>query len=306
MSMTRGTFTSIQGPELDCVAWLPDGRPRGVVQFIHGMAEYIDRYERPARALNEAGYAVVGHTHLGHGQKAQIKGWFGEKNGWQSLIEDAHALRVKTQKQYPDLPYFILGHSMGSFVARCYLMDHADGLAGAVLSGTGSFESGAVTGGLAISNLICLFGGAKKPSPLISSIGFSSNNKAFEPARTPFDWLSRDEAEVDKYVSDPLCGFMFTAGGYRDMFRGIARMSDVRNLSLMPKALPVYFMSGDRDPVGSMGEGVKKVSEAFRQAGMTDVTVRLYPDGRHEMFNELNREEVYQNLIDWLDSKLPA
>ena len=298
------TMISTAGPELDVRVWLPEGEPKAVVQFVHGMAEHIDRYDAPASYLAGQGFLVVGHTHLGHGPRAEIKGYFARENGWQHLIDDVHALRLRTQKVHPGLPYFILGHSMGSFVTRCYLREHAEGLSGCVLSGTGYFERGTASMGVIVSSLVCLLGGEKKPSALINKLGFSSSNKPFEPARTPFDWLSRDSAEVDKYIADPHCGFLFTGSGYRDMFRGLERLADLSDMRKIPQSLPLLLFSGDHDPVGGMGVGIQKVADEFRQAGLDDVTVRLYPDGRHEMFNELNREEVYTDLAAWLNNHL--
>lgn len=301
IEMQKGIFKSVTGQKLDRRLWLPEGEPKAVVQFVHGMAEHIDRYDEAARALAAAGYAVVGHSHLGHGAKAVIKGYFADKDGWQCLIEDAHNLRKQTEAYFPGKPYFLLGHSMGSFVVRGYLLEKAEGLAGAILSGTGWYSPAILAAALTISNAICLTGGAKKPSALISKLT-SSSDGGFEK-RTPFDWLSRDQAVVDKYIADPLCGFPFTASGYRDMFRGLKRLVNMDSLKKMPADLPVYFFSGDKDPVGANGAGVTKIAEQFRTAGMKDVTVKLYADGRHEMFNELNKEEVYQDLIDWLNSK---
>ncbi len=298
------SFPSVQGLSLSARKWVPEGEARGVVQLVHGMAEHIDRYDGVAEALNEHGFLVVGHNHLGHGESAPVKGFFGDRNGWQALIDDVHTLRGLTEKENPGLPYFLLGHSMGSFVVRCYLTEHSEGLKGCVLSGTGDFAPGAVSGGLAISNLICLFGGKKKESPLINRIGFSASNKPFAPNRTDFDWLSRDEGEVDRYVADPLCGFLFTAGGYRDMFLGLKRMSSLPDLQKIRKDLPVLFISGGSDPVGGMGAGVRKVAESYRAAGLRDTEVKLYPDARHELFNELNRKQVFADLSAWLESHL--
>ena len=297
-------MSSTAGPALDVRAWLPEGQPKAVIQLVHGMAEHIDRYDAPARYLAQRGYLVVGHTHLGHGPRAEIKGYFAREQGWQHLIDDVHALRQRTQREHPGLPYFILGHSMGSFIVRCYLREHAEGLAGCVLSGSGYVPKATALAGIVTSNLVCLFGGEKKPSALIDKLGFSSSNKPFAPSRTPYDWLSRVDAEVDKYIADPDCGFLFTGSGYRDFFRGMERLADLSEMRKIPKDLPLLLLSGDRDPVGGMGEGVKRVAEEFRQAGLTDVTVKLYPEGRHEMFNEINRDEVCADLAAWLDARL--
>ena len=300
------TMPSTAGQFLEVLTWLPEGEPKGVVQLVHGMAEHIARYDAPARYLAQRGYVVAGHTHLGHGHMAAIQGHFADDNGWGHLVDDVDVLRNRLELAYPNLPYFLLGHSMGSFVTRCYLRDHAKGMAGCVLSGTGYFPRATVAAGLIVSGLVCRFGGAKKPSSLIDKLAFSASNKPFAPNRTPFDWLSRDDAEVDKYIADPYCGFLFTGSGYRDLFRGLKRLTDTSELRNIPKEMPLLLFSGDHDPVGNMGKGVKKVAEEFRQAGVTDVTVKLYPDGRHEMFNELNREEVYADLAAWLDQHLPS
>jgi len=202
IEMQKGIFRSVTGQKLDRRLWLPEGEPKAVVQFVHGMAEHIDRYDAPARAFSDAGYLVVGHTHLGHGPRADLKGYFAKKNGWQCLIDDVHTLRQRTEKHYPGLPYILLGHSMGSFVARCYVQQYAQGMNGLILSGTGYFAKPIVIGGLTAANLVCLLGGAKKPSPFINQLAFSSSNKPFAPNRTDFDWLTRVDEEVQKLISD--------------------------------------------------------------------------------------------------------
>lgn len=297
-----GTFISSTGQELDKRVWLPEGAPKGIVQFVHGMAEHIDRYDAPARALCQGGYLVVGHTHLGHGPKAEVQGHFADESGWERLLDDIHLLRQETEQAYPGVPYFLLGHSMGSFLVRCYLTEHGEGLRGAVLSGTGWFGTGPVKAGLALTGLLCALGQGRKPATLVDKLAFGASNKSFAPNRTAFDWLSRDAAQVDRYVADPYCGFLFTAAGYRELFRGLDRLRHLDELKKMPKRLPVYFFGGDQDPVGAMGKGIPKVAEQFRQAGLRDVTVKLYPGGRHEMFNETNAPEVYADLLAWLNA----
>lgn len=299
------SIISVMGETLSWRIWTPEETAiRGVVQLVHGMAEHIDRYEETARALTDAGFAVSGHTHAGHGLNTKNPGWFGEKNGWQNLIDDVHAVRMQTAERFPGVPYFILGHSMGSFIVRCYLTQHADGLTGAVISGTGDFPNIVAGAGLTVANLVCLLGGARKPSKLINDIAFASNNKPFEPARTPFDWLSRDTVQVDRYVADPACGFLFTGAGYRDLFRGLLCMNDQAAMKKIPLQLPLLFISGDHDPVGGMGKGVNAVAQRMRDNGLEHIDVRLYKDGRHEMFNETNCADVWRDLARWLKAQL--
>ena len=290
------TFTSVSGQKLEKAFWPANGETKAVVQLVHGMAEHIRRYDETARKLNEAGIAVVGHTHMGHGPYADILGYFGRKGGWDVLIEDVHALRAETQKQFPGVPYFLLGHSMGSFVVRGYSLKYEKGLSGVILSGTGHFDKPLVTSAVFISSAICLFGGAAKPSKFLAQMTSSGKNPEY---KTPFDWLTRDEKEVQKYIDDPLCGFPFTAAGYRDMFSGLSRLYPEK-LSPMEKDIPVYLFSGDKDPVGGNGAGVEKVAQEIRNAGVQEVQVRLYPEGRHEMINEFNREEVWAELTKWV------
>ena len=279
---------------------------KGVVQIVHGMCEYIERYEDFADFLCKDGYIVCGNDNLGHGASVSSEedyGFFAEKDGWDALIEDTNALRREVQAQYPELPYFLLGHSMGSFVARTYCLKYEEGLAGAIFSGTGHFGKGIVMAGTAIAAVQCFFGGAQKPCMLLHHMNFSANNKKVENPQTDSDWLTRDGEQVAKYKADPLCGFPFTARAYADMFDGLRRLYP-EHLSAMKKDVPVLLIAGDHDPVGSNGQGVRQVYEEIRAAGVRDVTLKLYEGGRHEMFNEINREEVYADLIGWLNSKL--
>lgn len=298
-----GAFRSVTGEMLEKCLWPADGEAKGVVQFVHGMAEHIRRYDWAARQLNRAGYTVVGHTHLGHGEAAPIKGYFADQGGWDAVLADTHTLRQDTQSDLPHLPYFLLGHSMGSFVARCYALVYGEGLRGLIISGTGHFAKPIVTAGSAIAAVQCLFGGAKKPSMLLHNMNFAANNKTVPSPRTDSDWLTRDDSQVDLYRADPLCGFPFTAKAYADMFDGLKRLYPDK-LSALPAELPIYMFSGDSDPVGAMGKGVQRVHDELRAAGAENLTLRLYPGGRHEMFNEINRDEVIGDLVAWLDGQL--
>ena len=303
--MEKITMKSVSGKPLQVYVW-PVEQPKAAIQLVHGMAEHMGRYDRLARALNQAGYAVVGHDHLGHGPiaKKEELGYFGPKDGWDCLIRDMKQVTDDMKKRFPGLRCALLGHSMGSFAAREYLIRYGGELNAAVLSGTGWHPAALAASARCMAALCGVFGGWQKPANFVNNMGFGSYNKAFQPARTPFDWLSRDPKEVDKYVADPLCGFVFTARGFYDMFGGLKALSNLRRLQSMPKDLPVYFLSGAMDPVGTNGAGVRTVAEQFKNAGMQDVTVRLYEGGRHEMFNETNRDEVTADLIAWLNARL--
>jgi len=285
--------------------WVPEGRPRGVVQIVHGVAEHIGRYDSVARFLASRGYVVCGEDHLGHGLTAGGKfGYFGPKNGWDLVARDVRRLRQLEGEKLPNLPYVILGHSMGSFLTRTYLIRWPGTVDAAVLSGTGQEPAAAVASGKALSGSLCRLKGPDHVSRLVNELSLGSYNKAFKPNRTSSDWLSRDEAAVDAYLADPLCTFIPTVSMFRDMMGGLQFIASRANLAKMNKSTPIYLLSGDRDPVGSMGAGVRKVEGMLRSAGCQDVTVKLYPGGRHEMFNEINRQEVFNDLIAWIESKL--
>lgn len=287
--------------------WLPDGSPRAVLQIVHGVSEYIDRYAPVARFLNGHGFVVVGEDHLGHGRTAlgaEEYGFFRERDGWHTVVGDVRRLRTLMEKKYPDLPYFILGHSMGSFLTRTYLIDWPGTVTGAVLSGTGQEPASLVSMGRHMAGMVCRVSGPRAHSKLVEKLSFGAYNKQFAPTRTRADWISRDNAIVDAYIADPLCDFLPTAGMFRDMMEGLQYIARKSNLSKMDPATPVLFLSGDHDPVGQNGKGVRTVAGFFRQAGTEDLTVRLYPGARHEILNEINRDEVFADLLSWLEAHL--
>ena len=286
---------------------LPETTPKAVVQIAHGIAEHVERYDDFAAFLAENGFVVVANDHLGHGKsilKPEMQGFFAETGGWELVVGDMRRLYERTHADFPELPYFLFGHSMGSFLTRTYLIRHRDGLRGAVLSGTGQQPGAVVAAGLMMGNREIKKHGAAYQSEFLNNMAFGSYTKGIEPLRTVSDWLSRDEAAVDRYVADPLCGFIPTAGLFRDMMHGIAFNQNAKNVARMKKDLPIYFMSGDHDPVGANGKGVMKAYQSFLKAGMTDVTLKLYSGGRHEMLNEINKDEVYADVLAWLNSKL--
>ena len=289
---------------IHAVQWLPEGEPRGVIQIVHGVAEYVERYAPLAHYLAERGYVVCGEDHLGHGHTAAGQfGYFAPRGGWNLVARDIRQLRVLQGERHPGLPYVMLGHSMGSFLTRTYLIRWPGTLDGAVLSGTGQEPAPLVALGRLLAGGLCALRGPEYVSDLVYQLSLGAYNRAFRPNRTTADWLSRDEGAVDANLRDPLCAFRPTVSMFRDMMTGLRFIARRDNLARMDRATPVYFLSGDRDPVGSMGAGVKKVAGMFRAAGCGDVTLKLYPGGRHEMFNEINRQEVMDDLLAWLQSR---
>ena len=278
--------------------------PRGVVQIVHGVAEHMGRYEWFARFLAGHGYAVCGADHLGHGRTGAEDGkfgYFGPRRGWELVTRDVRRLRLMAGDRFPGVPYFLLGHSMGSFLTRTYLCRYPGTVDGAILSGTGQESALLVGAGKALAGLIAHIRGPEAVSPLVNELSLGSYNKQFRPNRTGADWISRDEKVVDAYLRDPWCTFTPTVGMFRDMLGGLQYIASPAALAQMDPDTPVYLFSGDRDPVGGNGAGVRKVYGYFEKQGTRDLTMKLYPGGRHEMLNELNREEVYADVLAWLD-----
>lgn len=289
---------------LKCV---PDGKPRAVVQIAHGIAEHIDRYRPFMEFLADNGFVAAGNDHLGHGKSIRVpeeQGFFAEKDGWWRVVDDMDKLHDIMSKEYPELPYVLFGHSMGSFLTRTYLIKHPDKYDGVILSGTGHQSPALVLGGNAAASVMAKLNGAMGDGAKLDSLAFGTYLNKIENPRTKFDWLSRDTEQVDKYIADPLCGFVGKIGLYRDMMQGIKFITDKKNIAQMNKEKPVYFMSGDGDPVGDYGKGVERAYKAFCDAGLHDVFMRLYPGGRHEMLNETNKEQVYQDILSWLNEKI--
>ena len=296
--------------EIHTIEWKPEGEVKAVLQLCHGMVEYIRRYDEFAEFMCGRGYYVVGNDHLGHGKSVQSKseyGFFNEKYGNACVIGDMHTLRQRTMKKYPDVPYFMLGHSMGSLLVRQYIQMYGNGLSGAVLLGVSSDQSKAVLDcGKRLCRLMAVFRGWHYRSRLIDGMVLGSYNKKFKQARTRADWITSDQEHLDAYVSDPLCSFVFTVNAYYSMFSGMLSMEKKESIYMIPKTLPILFASGSDDPVGNFGKGVRKIYEQYKAAGLQDVTLRLYAGDRHELLNETDRQQVYQDLFDWLEEKRTA
>lgn len=286
---------------------VPDAEPRAIVQIIHGIAEYIDRYDEFMSFLADNGIIAVGTDHLGHGKSIESEeqtGFFAYDNGWDYVVRDEEVLRLAMHENYPELPIIVFGHSMGSFMTRTLLIRYPDAFNAAIISGTGNQGAALVNGGLFMGNLVTGLKGAHHYSKFLNNLAFGSYNKIYDNPKTEYDWLSRDEANVQKYIDDPLCGFIPSCSLFRDMMTGVKFITNKKNLTAMNKDMPVYFMSGDMDPVGECGKGVQKAYNNFLEAGMKDVSIKLYPGGRHEMLNEINKDEVYTDILAWLESKI--
>ncbi len=306
MQSSTLTLTTPDGTEVFVNRWLPDGPPRAIVQIAHGLAEHSSRYGHFAQRLTDRGYAVYASDHRGHGKTSSPRGSFPERDGWQTVIDDLYAVTERAREEQPRLPVFLLGHSMGSFISRGYAAQHGSELAGLVLSGTAGGAGAMGKVGIFLAATQARLRGHAHTSGLMNKLSFGQYNAAFKPTRTEFDWLSRDPAEVDKYINDPDCGFVFSAGGFADLLRGLESVNTDRVASRIPEDLPVHLASGDKDPVGANGKGVRHVADQLRRLGVRDVTMTLWPEARHEILNETNRDEVEVEIIDWLDAHLPA
>ena len=288
--------------QIHTIIWDPEVEDvKAVVQLVHGMSEYIDRYNDFAVYLAGKGYGVIGHDHLGHGKSLTNPsrlGFISEKDGHEILLKDISAVSHVAEESWPGKKRILLGHSMGSFIVRRYAALHSEELDGAVFMGTG-WVPGAASGlGASIARRAIKKNGAFAKSPLLTQMVFGSNNKPFAPARTPMDWLSRNEANVDRYIADPLCGFEFTSGAYLDFFRILQHLSRGDDEQNIRKDLPVLIISGENDPVGG-AKSCPTVLKHYEKAGLKDVTLKLFHDDRHEILNELDRDIVFKYISDW-------
>lgn len=301
------TYLSANGKtHIHAVEWLPEGEVKAVLQIAHGVSEYILRYAPFAEFLTQRGFAVVGHDHLGHGDSVGSSDtplYFGGRGSWDDVVDDIEQRRCLAREQFPSVPYFLLGHSMGSFLARTYLIRYPGQVDGAIIMGTGQMGPALVQGGLLVAAVESARIGEDKVSPLVDKLAFGAYNKPFAPNRTSHDWLSVNEKNVDDYLAHPQCGGMPTIGLFREMLHGIAFITKQENAAKMDRHTPILFISGGMDPVGDLGKGVKRAYESFQRAGMEDVSIQIYPELRHEILNEACREEVYTDIFNWLASK---
>lgn len=292
------------------VKWSPEsGEFKAILQITHGMVEYIERYEEFASFMTDNGYMVVGHDHLGHGESVESKddwGYFTKENPSDTLVEDMNSLREMIQKEYPDLPYFMFGHSMGSYMLRKYLAKYNKNLSGAIICGTGDMPLGTTKMGLNVIKIMKAFKGDRYKSKFVQGLTYDKPYKKFDVtgANPENSWLSRNVENVKKYYKDPKCTFMFTLNGYQGLLEAVLFSCQQASIDAIPNSLPIFIVSGDQDPVGNLGVGVKAVHEMFKASGKADLEMKLYPDMRHEILNEIGREEVYEDILSWLNERV--
>ena len=292
---------------LRVIMWKPKGSILAVLQISHGMIEHIERYNDFANYLAKRGFLVVGNDHLGHGKSVHSNdelGYFNAPDSSKTVVDDLHKLTTRIKSQYQGLPYFLLGHSMGSFMARRYIMTYGNELDGAIIMGTGEKPAAILESGKLLIRLISLFKPMTYRSNLIEQACFGTYNNRFKPKRTKSDWLSRDTAQVDAYLQDPLCNFIFTLNGYQTLFDALSFIRHSQNIKQIPKDLPIFMVAGTEDPVGNYGKAVTKIYSTYKALGIQDISLKLYKSARHEILNELDKEQVYADLYTWLKKQI--
>ncbi|WP_022767822.1 MULTISPECIES: alpha/beta fold hydrolase [unclassified Butyrivibrio] len=289
---------------LHAIRWIPEGEPVAILQIIHGMQEYIDRYDEFANFLAEKGILVIGNDHLGHGGSVGERGtlgYFCKNDPATVLVRDAHRLKKMTQEDYPGVPCFILGHSFGSFVAREYITRYGTGIKGAIIQGTAYMPSGTVKSLGGLVNFLQVVMGEKYRSTMVNNMAFKGYLKKIPNPRTQQDWLSHNEASVDKYVADPACNFVFTLNGFKTMAELLKRIQDTDKMEDIPKDLPILITAGKEDPVGNYGEGPEKLYNIYKNdLQIKNVELKLYDGMRHELQQEIGREQVFADQYEWI------
>ena len=305
------TFLSNDGKTaVHAVKWTPDTEEyKAILQITHGMVEFIERYIPFAEFLTTKGYMVVGRDHIGHGQSVASQddwGYFCEGSPSDVLVEDMHKLRTMIQEENPDVPYFMLGHSMGSFMLRKYLAVHNEKLRGAIIMGTGFIPENMTKLALTLTSVVAKLRGDRYRSKLIQSLAFGADYKGFDmTGEKPEDsWLTKDVDIVNTYYNEPRCTYMFTVNGYKGLFEAVNYSCNPENAAKIPKKLPLFIVSGEQDPVGGLGKGVKDVYDMYKTADMLDLTYKLYENDRHEILNEIDKQVVFEDLLAWMNVRI--
>ncbi|MHB8064391.1 MAG: alpha/beta hydrolase, partial [Ruminiclostridium sp.] len=280
--------------------------PRAVLQIFHGMAEHAGRYERFAKYLNTQGIVVIGNDHRGHGKTSQFNGKPGVigQNGFYNIVEDEFMLTKMLKEKYPNTPIYVLAHSFGSFVGQEYITNYGSEIDGLILSGSAAQTGAEFKFAKILASIQAKLFGEEKEAKLLEKLSFGGYNKKIYNPSSGFDWISRDTEEVKKYDDDPFCGFTCSIGFYYYFTAGLINLYKKDKLAKIPKTLPIYIISGQDDPVGQYGQSVKKLYDIYQALGLSDLNVKLYQGSRHELLNELNRDEVTQDILKWINERL--
>ena len=287
----------------------PCDNPKGVIHILHGMAEHCKRYRYTATQFNAAGYTVVAHDHRGHGLSigpSAPQGHFADNNGWSKVVDDVHLVNQWIKQQYPMLPIILLGHSMGSFIALSYTCQYGSNIQALMLSGSNLTPPHLVLGAKALASTVATLFGRRSYSWLIDKATFGHYNHQFQPTRTEFDWLSRDTRAVDDYIDDPLCGFLCSTRLWQDLSGALSQLGKVTTLENIPHELPVYCFSGELDPLSYSNKKhrILQLVALLQRSGVEHVSYKLYPGGRHEALNEINKDDVTNDCLAWLSKAL--
>ena len=311
MTAITSTFKTHDGETIFYYKWLAkeDVNFKGVVQIAHGVGEHAGRYKYVAKKLQKAGYTVYANDHRIHGnsvKNSDYLGFYDGENYFSDAVEDMRQLTEIIKQEHPNQKIILLGHSMGSLLSRDYVTKYGNDLDALILSGTANFMRGLGAFGLFSAKVISKLNGKHRSNELLKNLFFTHFNKKFKPNRTKVDWISSDKKQVDLFEADPLRIEDFSISVYLDILKGSKKINDTNTFKETPKNIPILIFSGDKDPVGEMGKGVKKVAKNYKKAGVFDVTLKLYEGGRHEMLNEVNKKEVQKDLINWLNERIEA
>lgn len=301
--MKKHSIASNDEHLIEAFTW-PIEEAKACIHINHGMAEHAERYNELAQHLNDQGFYVIAHNHRGHGycdEQTERLGHYADQNGWNKVIDDIESVRNALTPT--TIPYVIMGHSMGSFIVQGYLLRNQPKVDGVVLSGSNWQPTALLKAAAFVSKIESARLSPSKPSPVLQFLSFGAFNKPFKPNRTDFDWLSRDPEQVDRYINDALCGFDCTVQLWQDFFIGMNEIFTASEFKKINQNKPLYIYGGDKDPVGNFGKGLPKLAKQYEKNGWQDVTMKLYKDGRHEMVNETNRQEVFNDLSNWLLSR---
>jgi len=308
MNINKKTFSFLSNDkkEISFITWTPEtDKPKAIIQIVHGMSEYANRYDDFAKYLCSNNYIVYANDHRGHGFTLNDSkvGFFGKKNGWNIIVDDLKKINQIIRENYNDLPIIMFGHSMGSVMARTFAINYGRFIDALILCGSPSDPGQKAIYGIALAKTLGFLVKPHTKSNLLNYLTFRNYNKLFKPKYSNFDFLSRDRNEVEKYIKDPLCGFVCSNRFFVDLLEGLQYVNKIENINRMPKHLPIFFISGDKDPVGNYRKGVKIIFDIFINNGYNNSEYKFYNEARHELINEINKKEVYDDVLKWIEKQ---